>query len=203
MPDPTSQQIQQWKSEYGPIFQVQDYILRGVTLAEANRIFNGTLTSVEIEDELVKAALLWPEEADFEESDAGIVSSMAEEIRNISGFGDPKAVRELLDGFREKANGKIFTLMVALVIAAMPAYKQEDLEQLTFPVLLNKVVLAEQILVIHQSVLSGNETILDLIDPEEEEEKSKRAQTHHNTSRKPGQAVYGDPIAEKLKQALG
>lgn len=204
MDNPSPEQIKDWKFEYGPIFQVQGCIFRGVTIGEADRIFNSSLTSVEIEEELFHSALLWSrEDIDIDKKPAGFVSAVADNIRDISGYGDPKTIIESLNKIRVQRAQKVSTLAKALILAAMPSYTDDDLNKLTFTVLLEKVALAEEILKIHQSVLAGVDTMLDILDPEEEAKKHQRAAEHHNASRKPGQPIYGDPIAEKLRNSLG
>lgn len=202
MEGPTNEQIDAWKAQYGPIYQVEEFIFRGVTLGESSRIFKSKMSSAEKEEELVRTAVLWPADFDLDYMPAGIVSSIADEIRSASGAGDPKVAKALLDGFRERNETSIDHIMKALIIAAMPAYTDEQLDEYTFPKLLEKVALAESILRIHKDTALGSDMSLDLVDPEEEAEKEERMATHHNALRKPGQAAYGDPIAEKLKQAL-
>lgn len=202
MPFPADDLIQTWKEQYGPIYQVDEFIFRAVTLRESGSIFLSKLSPIEKEEQLVKSAVLWPEDFDVDFAPAGVVSAIAEEVRNASGLGSPKAAKDLLDQLRENTSGSIFSLMKAIVIAAMPTYSEEQLEGLTFPKLLEKVVMAEEVLRVHQATMTGGEVLLDLIDPEEEALKEEQLATHKNALRKPGQAVHGDPIAQKLKQAF-
>lgn len=90
--------------------------------------------------------------------------------------------------------------MKAFVLAAMPVYRSEDLDDLTFSQLSEKVALAEKIIEIKQSMNGVEPTnmSLELIDPEEEEMKARQQAARHNLSRKEGEAEFGDPIAQKL-----
>lgn len=202
MLSPTDELIQLWKQKFGPIYQVDEFIFRAATLQEAGYIFLSKSSSAEKEEHLVKCAILWPEDFEIDDAPAGIISAIAEEIRNVSGLGNPKVARNILNECRERNAGNIFTLIKAIIMSAMPIYSEEELENLTFPKLLDKVAMAEEIMRVQQAIMAGGEVTLDLIDPEEEAVKEEQTAAHKNAMRKPGQAVHGDPIAQKLKQAF-
>lgn len=90
--------------------------------------------------------------------------------------------------------------MKAFVLATISTYSPEDLEQMTFSQLAEKVAMAEKIIEIKQGIngLESTNLKLELIDPEEEEEKEKLRAARHNMSKMPGAAEYDDPIARKL-----
>jgi hypothetical protein len=75
---------------------------------------------------------------------------------------------------------------------------------MTFSQLAEKVALAEKIIEVKQSInaIEPTQVKLDLIDPQEELEKQKRIAAEHNAKRKEGEAVYNDPIAQKLMGGL-
>lgn len=202
MLSPTDDAIQLWKRKYGPIYQVDEYIFRAATLEEAGYIFLSKISSAEKEEYLVKCAILWPDNFEIDYAPAGVISAIADEIRNVSGLGNPKVAKDILEDCRNKNSGNIFTLIKAIIISTMPSYSEEELENLTFPKLLEKVAMAEEIIRVHQAIMAGGEVTLDLIDPEEEAIKEQQVASHKNAMRKPGQAVHGDPIAQKLKQAF-
>lgn len=202
MLSPTDELIQLWKQKFGPIYQVEEFIFRAATLQEAGYIFLSKNSSAEKEEHLVKCAVLWPENFEVDDAPAGIVSAIAEEIRNVSGLGDPKVAKNILEDCRTKNAGNIFTLIKAIIIAAMPMCSEEELENLTFPKLLEKVAMAEEVMRVQQAIMAGGEIMLDLIDPEEQAAMEQQTAAHKNAMRKPGQAVHGDPIAQKLKQAF-
>ena len=90
--------------------------------------------------------------------------------------------------------------MKAFVLATIHTYSPEDLDNMTFSELSSKVVLAEKIIEVQQSVYGIEPTSvkLDLIDPEEEQRAEAEAAARFNSSRKTGEAKYEDPVARKL-----
>jgi hypothetical protein len=197
----SDEQIFEWKQRYGNIFSVslggKDFVFRELTLREfsafsAHLVGSDSATS---EDYLVRTCLLYPVNLDFDTLPAGVVSSIAQQVIEKSGFGSVQYAKELLEHHRTKKDD-VQNLMKAYVIASMPAYKEEDLDNLTFNELAKKVALAEQILEINQAMFGvENKVTLDLIDPEEEEAKAR--------AQKGNQAPASeDPIAQRLAQAL-
>jgi len=112
-----------------------------------------------------------------------MVSALAEEILSESGFADPSKAKAVLDQKRADAS-QVRSLMKAFVLATITSYTAEDLDNLTYPKLAEKVALSEKIIEIKQAILGIESTnvSLKLIDPQEES-KSK---------------ANVDPIAEKL-----
>lgn len=95
---------------------------------------------------------------------------------------------------------QVRSLMKAFVLATISTYKPEDLDEMTYSQLAEKVALAERIIEITQNMhsIQPNDLKLELIDPEEEEEKKKRTAARHDLSKTEGAAKYDDPIAQKL-----
>lgn len=124
---------------------------------------------------------------------------MADEILSESGFANPQKAKAVLEKKREEAS-QVRSLMKAFVLATITSYSPEDLDNLTYPKLAEKVALSEKIIEIQQAVLGIESTnvSLKLIDPEEEIEKSKQIISNYNKSRKDGEAKLEDPIAYKL-----
>jgi len=206
---PESSQIQEWKREFGRIFSVPvrgtDYVFREIKLTEYDMVqsYRKTEGSALAEELLVEVALLFPTEVQWDSVPAGVVTGLAEEILEYSGFASPNAVRGMLEEHRERM-GTARALMKSFVLAAMPAYKEEELDGLTFNQLCAKVALAEQIIEVNQAAFGvENKLTLDLIDPEEEALREQQEIHKHAASKKPGQAGAVDPIAHKLHQALG
>jgi len=207
----TPEQIASWKKEHGNIFSVAigstEFIFREVTFSEFDDVISRQQTedSAEAEDFLVRTALLYPEmaESDYDLMPAGVVTSIAEEVLEQSGMASPKKAKGILEKYREQ-NTEVRSLMKAFILATMPAYKEEELDFLTFSQMAKKVALAEQIIKINQAAFGvENEITLDLIDPEEEAQKQDTEKQKHAAYKKPGQAGAEDPIAQKLAQALG
>lgn len=90
--------------------------------------------------------------------------------------------------------------MKAFVLATISIYSPEDLENMTFSELAEKVALSEKIIEIKQNAngMESTDLKIQLIDPEEEEVKKQVSAARHNLSKKDGEAAYEDPIAQKL-----
>jgi len=195
------------KNKYGPIFTIdikgQTVVFRELTFAEFDYIallqesLDGSM--VDSEDKIIEIAVVYPENFDINRLQAGIVSSLAQEILDASGFSNPKTAKAILDKKRNEAM-QVRSLMKAFVLATISTYKPEDLDEMTYSQLAEKVALAERIIEITQNMhaIQPNDLKLELIDPEEEEEKKKRTAARHNVSKTEGAAQYDDPIAQKL-----
>lgn len=201
--------IQEWKNTYGRIFSVSvrgtDYVFRELTFAEYKEFSKlSQFSSADAEEAALKASLLYPEELDLDASPAGLVSSLVEEVLETSGLTNPKQAKVLMDEQREKAQ-EVLPLMKAFILSTISSYNDEELDDYTFYQLAEKVALAEQIIKVNQTAfgMDDNGLKFDLIDPEEEAAKEQEAAAKHTAQKKPGQAGYHDPIAERLRQALG
>jgi hypothetical protein len=130
---------------------------------------------------------------------AGLVSSLAEEILEESGFASPRKAKRILDEKRLEAS-EVRSLMKAFVLATITSYTPEDLDNLTYTKLAQKVALSEKIMEIKQAILGIESTNvnLQLVDPEEVMEKEQDKANRYNQSRKEGEAKYNDPVAQKL-----
>jgi len=90
--------------------------------------------------------------------------------------------------------------MKAFVLATIHADTPEFLDSLTYSQLAARVALAEKIIEVKQAILAIESTnvTLQIIDPEEEEQKQKQTAARHNASKSEGAASYSDPIAQRL-----
>lgn len=202
------------KYKYGELYEVSigttKIIFRALTFKEFDElsIAEDYTSSVESEELIVKQALLYPEFDEVLELSAGVISTLAEEIVEESCFFSVSKGREKLEAERAKMND-IRSLMKVFIIAAMPAYKSEELDNQTFAQLANKLALAEEIIGMtfhtQRAVFSeeGEAPTLVLVDPDEEEGEAERQASMHNLTRKEGAATANDPIAQKLHTALG
>lgn len=205
----SQQQIKQWKDRYGNIYAVElraeEFIFRELTFSELDQLLlRNDLGTAELEEELVRAALLSPVEYDFDKAPAGIISSIAEQVLGYSGITDPKYAKEVLVSERDKAQNTR-TMMKAFVLAVVPNTTEDQLDQLTFRELVKQVILAEEIIKVNDLIYGiqrEQHLMFDLIDPEEEAEKEQAAREKFAAQRKPGQAPPDDPIARQLMQAL-
>ena len=194
---PDGETIAKWKFEFGEIFSLGGYIFRPLKVGEYKSIANHKdWNATEIEDFIVKTTILHPKFEDLE-SLAGLISSLSEEVMNISCFGEVSFAKKALSKSRENVN-QVTNLMKVFILAAMPQYTDEKLDQYTFSELSLKVALAEKILEVKQGGMS-----LELVDPEEEEQKQKDKVQKELSGKKAGQAISTDPIAQKLRSALG
>lgn len=171
--------LTEWKARYGEIYSVTfrgvDYIFRALTLQEMNALIAlDKSSSVEMEDFIVSSAILQPENA-IDVAPAGVISSLSDEIRAISGFGSVQQSRFVLDDKRMRM-GELTNLAKAYIIATMQSYREEDLDNLNFNQLMAKVALAEKIIELQQAIMSGQSVTLEVIDPEEENRKERQRQ---------------------------
>lgn len=209
MIEPTPEDIVLWKNTYGRIYSIdflgEQYIFRAITYREYLDIETcketAGFSTVDVEELIIKSTLLFPGGLDFDGKPAGFISSLANEIFSNSGYGSPKLAISLL---AEKRNRTLLTDMKAIIIAAMPSYKPEDLDHLNFEHLCEKVALAEDILKLKNLVAlePGVDISVDISDPEEEAKKEEK-QKQQTTARRPsGAPLPHDPIAAKLRNAL-
>ena len=207
---PPQAYIDKLKREHGSIFAIDNYIVRKLTLGEFDAI--SSLDSVDAEEYIVDSALLWPEDAD--KIPAGHVSSLADDIIELSGFMDPATI---LEEARNKSK-QIKNMMYAFVLATQEKYTEEDLDKLTFSQLAEKVALAENIIEIQKAIYDPTVDMRLVISEAEEGEEphmppgpsdeewdqaSQGAYYNPDKASTFGAASTQDPIAQQLKAAMG
>ena len=203
----TSKEILDIKKKYGPVFSAeikgQEVLFRELTFSEFDEIADlqdlEDGSSVDSEDAIIATAVVYPEDFDIDRLPAGLVSSLARQILDVSGFSSPKSAKQILEEKRTNAE-QVRSLMKAFVLATIKTYTPEELDHMTFAQLAERVALSEKIIEITQAMhgIEPNNLKLQLIDPEEEEEKQKRTAARHDASKTEGAAGYNDPIAQKL-----
>lgn len=199
--------LHELKKKHGSVFQTTikntDIVFRELTFSEYNKILSfkdlDNFSSADLEDTILSISIVYPENFDTMKIPPGNVSSLANDILDLSGFTSARVAKNILNQKRDEAN-EVKNLMKAFVLATISTYSPEDLEQMTFSQLAEKVAMAEKIIEIKQGIngLESTNLKLELIDPEEEEEKEKLRAARHNMSKMPGAAEYDDPIARKL-----
>jgi hypothetical protein len=199
------------KLKYGPLYAVNvkgiDLLFRELTFSEFDKISKiqeaDGYSSADSEDYILETTIVYPENFNINKIPAGTVSSLAESIIEASGFSSARIAKSILETKREQASD-VRTLMKAFVLATINTYSPENLDDMTFSQLAEKVALAEKIIEVKQSInaIEPTQVKLDLIDPQEELEKQKRIAAEYNAKRKEGEAVYNDPIAQKLMGGL-
>ena len=195
------------KSKYGNIYSVdvksQTLVFRELTFKEYNKILYlqglDGFSSADMEDLILSYAIIYPENFDLMSISPGAVSSLSQEILNISGFFTVSLAKNILEEKRYEAT-EVKNLMKAFVLATISTYTPDDLENMTFSELAENVALSEKIIEIKQNMngMEPTNLTLQLIDPQEEVEKEKIKAARHNLSKKEGEAAYQDPIANKL-----
>jgi len=201
------QLLYELKKKYGSVFAVnlkgQEVLFRELTFNEFDKITeyknSEGASSTDAEDLIISSAVVYPEDFNFEKFPPGLISSLAQQIIDFSGFYSAKIAKQVLELKREQA-GQVRSLMKAFVLATINTYSPEDLDSMTFSQLAERVAISEKIIEIQQGINGVQPTnlTLQLIDPEEEEQKQKMSAARHNLSKKVGEAVYEDPIAQKL-----
>lgn len=194
--------ISELKKKYGKIYSAsnrgQDYVFRILTFAELDALAaHNDWSSAEGEDAIVRLGVIYPEDFDPDRLKAGFISQIAQDIINFSGFGEAKYAIDTVNAAKSAA-GELRGLMKAFVLAGLSGYTDEDLDRLTFPELADKAALAEKVIEILQGIQAGAKMELELIDPEEENEKKERLTQKHAATKERGQAGMNDPIAQKL-----
>lgn len=195
------------KEKYGNIYSVNirgvEVVFRELTFQEYKKILYlrelNDFSSADIEDVIISYSIVYPEDFDWNNIPAGNISTLAEDVLDISGITSAKLAKSILEQKRLEAN-EVKNLMKAFVLATITSYTPEQLEAMTFSELAEKVALSEKIIEIQQAInnIPANNMTLQLIDPEEELEKEKQTAARHNLSKKAGEASYEDPVAQKL-----
>jgi len=90
--------------------------------------------------------------------------------------------------------------MKAFVLATIHTDTPEYLDSLTYSQLATRVALAEKIIEVQQAIhaIEPTNVTLQIIDPQEEQQKQKQSAARHDASKSEGAAGFNDPIAQKL-----
>lgn len=195
------------KIKYGPLYGTSvkgiDLLFRELKYNEFDKFLAiqdaDGYSSADSEDYLLQTCIVYPENFDIYKIPAGAVTSISDAILEASGFSSIKVAKSILELKRQKAL-EVRGLMKAFVLATISTYTPEQLDEMTFSELAERVALAEQIINVMQAIngIESTNVKLDLIDPEEEQIKEKMRAANYNASRKQGEAAYEDPVARKL-----
>lgn len=202
-----AQSIIDFKNKYGSIYSVdikgRTLVFRELTFKEYSNILNlkdiDDSSSADIEDLILEYTIVYPDDFNLDTIPPGNISTLANDILDISGLTSAKLAKITLEEKRNQAS-EVKNLMKAFVLATISSYSPEDLENMTFSQLAERVALAEKIIEIKQNIngIESTNLKIQLIDPEEEAEKEKIRAAKYNASTLPGEAQYEDPIARKL-----
>lgn len=201
------EKLYELKKKYGSVFTTSikntEIVFRELTFSEFDKIAeyqnSEDYSSVDTEDIIIECAVVYPDNFNIDKIPPGMVTSLAKQIIDFSGFYSAKLAKYILEEKRDHAN-QVRSLMKAFVLATITSYSPEQLDDMTFSQLAEKVALSEKIIEIKQGIngIQSTELRLELIDPEEEQQKQKEKAARHNLSKKEGEAEYDDPIAQKL-----
>ena len=88
---------------------------------------NDNLTLIEKEDEVCERTILWPENIDFDEVDAGVPTELYKQILTNSFLDSMDSVVNLIDVYREELE-TVDTQMSCIISEAFPNYDIEEIE---------------------------------------------------------------------------
>jgi hypothetical protein len=206
-----SEVLVELKQKYGPLFATSikgiDLLFRELTFEEYDKIVKiqdgSNFSSADAEDKILETTIVYPDLKALDRIPAGAISSLAAEVLDASGFSSVRTAKDILSEKREEAS-QVRSLMKAFVLTTIQSYSPEDLDKMTFSQLAERVALAEKIIELTQTIngMEPTEIKLELIDPEEEQEKEKLRAARYNASRKEGEAAYQDPVARKLWSSM-
>lgn len=194
---PSPEQISKWKQEYGKVLSASmfgdDYVFRVMKFRELREI-QKIKDQTEAEDAIVERCLLFPSFKDLEDRVAGVVSSLAEEIIDFSCFMNPDRAKLILQEEKEKAED-VWTAMKSIVLMAMPSYKYDELDDMTFEEMSRLVALSEKVIRLNQQLMGVDSNFEFVLTEDGEEEEAPQQEA------KPANPSQ-DPIAAKLHQAI-
>ena len=199
------------KLRYGPLYATSvkgtDLLFRELTYKEFDKFIaiqdSEGYSSADSEDYLIETCIVYPVDFNLDKIPAGAVTSIADIILETSGFSSAGTAKRILESKRQKAS-EVRGLMKAFVLATINTYSPEQLDEMSFSQLAERVALAEKIIEVQQAIhgIESTNVRLDLIDPEEEIKKEQQRAANYNASRKQGEAAYEDPVARKLWSSM-
>lgn len=88
---------------------------------------NNELSIFEKEDEVCAMTILWPENIDLDDLEAGIPSKLYKEILENSFLDSPESIAHLIDVYREELE-TLDAQMACIISEAFPNYDIEEIE---------------------------------------------------------------------------
>jgi hypothetical protein len=203
---PPSELIAEWKREYDEILSVEMgghfLVYRSISFDELDQITRSVTkdsSSIDIEDDLVKLAVLWPIGFDPNHYKPGLITTLSNKVKESSCLdGEVYHAIDVLNTWRERMDslrGEAYSF----IMFAMAQYKLEDLHNLTFYRLSELVAISEKVIALRQMAEGVETTVpirLEIWTPEEIEAWSQQKISKH------GNATVADPIAQKLLAAM-
>jgi hypothetical protein len=152
------------------LFNNKEYVFKSLGRKEYQHIIDLTSNEYELEDAICQTALVYPEEYDFAYSPhAGISNNIAPLIVEISGFSKLDSVLDMYQQSKIKVE-RFDEQCIALVKAAFPEYRHDEMEEWTWEQLMDYSARAEVIM-----RLLGHDVSLVNKKDEVEEEVKKQA----------------------------
>jgi len=133
------------------------------------------------------------------ENKAGIISTVASLIMRLSGTEDIEVISEMLNLARERSN--LFDAqIISLICHAFPAYKPEDIENMSWSEVILRLAQAEQLLIarglLEKPLELTSPNRLNKVDPKGLIEDAKKMQRQENAP-PVAQTIYDDPAYKK------
>lgn len=197
------------KKRYKRIYSVEirnvEYVFRALTFKEFDEIANiydSESDSAEAEDTIVYQCVVYPEDLNVGRLPAGIITSLAGEILEVSGFlpGDT-FTKEVL--YRKRKEAQEFRkMMYAFIIAAMPSYKKHELDEHTYEEVAELLALAEKVIEVRQTEMGVPVSDLHLNFSDEEEVSDQPEFIEQKDEYGKVKVRADDPIAARLMSEL-
>lgn len=161
--------------------------IKPLSIGDLSLMRKSDMDLVDLEDYYVQKALISPENFSLERAKAGLVTQLVNEILAISGFSGISEIGEELEYKRDISKTDIIHEMKSYILAAMPAYTEEDLDELSMDEFLSKVVLAENIITVHQNMAGLESTGFKLVVTSVDQQPETRVQSQSVQSPPPQQ----------------
>lgn len=217
------QKIKEIKSQYSEVYLTdlddQEVVFKALSVSEYNKSLDVAYreSSADAEEYVIDLAVIFPSDLDLDKFMIGEISALSDEILEQSGFSDYEKCISKIDTAREKS-GEVVSFMIAMIIASEQGYSMEQLRDMTFAQVADKAAMAERIFEIKQQMIQGGEIVLEVRDPSQKPEDNAKAPTltpeefeaikrgeyvNPEKTSTIGTATTEDPIARKLREALG
>ncbi len=206
MDRPSSAEIVELKQRYDEVSELvaggHCILYRSISFYEFDHIAKSLTdqsSSVDVEDDLVKLAVVWPTNFDPDNYKPGLITVLADKIKETSCLdGEVYQAKEVLERWRDRVSG-IRGEMYAFILFALTQYKAEDLDKMTFFKLSELVALSEKVIALRQLAEGVEVRVpirLEIYTPEEMAVLGAQKVSDH------GNATVADPIAQKLMEAM-
>ena len=135
----------QYHNIYDYVIEDTYYLYRLLNKEEYSAILSTDLDELELEDAIVYTCVLYPDDIDVDEMNAGEVSELASRILQASCI-DPESRLHLLEEFSAQMND-LDDMMIGIIMEAFQGYKLDELEKYDFPTLYKLYTRAEWVLI--------------------------------------------------------